>query len=257
MRDLLQPINMVEAATAAPGEAVHAYGALRLFLLRLADAETPQAVYAELSRLGAMFRMPHLKVIESHIGGDAPALRPVYESPNLPEAVVQALLDHPMFDWAREARTPLFLSDLDAKLALRGMRRAETLLIIEGFLANLEIGPGSLRHYGIFGEGGVANGLSRALLHTAMLLAHERLSAPLSRRTELQHTSTPFTPTPREHEVLDLAMAGLTDAEIGKALKLATRTVRFHLRNMSRKAGVASRRALIAHAAQRFGEDPV
>jgi DNA-binding CsgD family transcriptional regulator len=149
----------------------------------------------------------------------------------------------------------MFLSDADKVLALRGLRRASALVDIEGFMVNLEVAPGHLRHFCFFGEGGLANGLSRSLLHVATLRAHQHLLAPPALAIAAPAVVGPITPTAREQEVLDLAMKGVSDAEIGRALGMATRTVRFHLQNLARKFNVSSRRELIAYAAQGLGAD--
>jgi DNA-binding NarL/FixJ family response regulator len=52
--------------------------------------------------------------------------------------------------------------------------------------------------------------------------------------------------TPREAEVLQLLRQGSSNAEIALALQISVETVRTHARNIFRKLGVASRRALIA-----------
>ncbi|NOT42033.1 MAG: hypothetical protein HOP13_16265 [Alphaproteobacteria bacterium] len=194
-------------------------------------------------------------IVETRLSGAIPQLQPVYVSPDAPEATLDALRDHPLYDWARDARAPVFLSEVDEKLALRGMSRAQPLAAIEGFMVNIEVSLGHLRHFGLFGEGGLASGLSRSLLHVATLLAHQHLLAPRPLATAAPAVAARVTPTPREREVLDLAMAGLADAQIGKTLGLATRTVRFHLRNIRRKLHVSTRHELIALAAQGFGRE--
>lgn len=251
----MQTTKTVEAAPEPPNEPAQVYRALRTYIRSLVEADTPESVFAALSSIGAHFGMPHTEIADSLRGGTTAQVRPVYVSPDVPRAVLDALRGHPLYDWARDAQTPVFLSDADEILVLRGMRRPPELLAIEAFMASLEVAPGHLRHYGFFGEGGLANGLSRSLLHVAVLRAHERLLAPPAPVIAASAAATRGVPTPREREVLDLAMAGLADAEIGRTLGMATRTVRFHLQNLARKFHVSSRRELIALAAQDLGAD--
>ncbi len=252
----LQTTNTVEAALEPPNEPAQVYRALRTYIRSLVEADTPTAVFVALTAFGAHFRMPHLQISESFVGSATTEGSRVYVSPDAPRAVLDAVRGHPLHDWARDSRTPMFLSDADKVLALRGLRRASALVDIEGFMVNLEVAPGHLRHSCFFGEGGLANGLSRSLLHVAALRAHEHLLAPSALAIAAPAVvGPPITPTPREREVLDLAMKGVSDAEIGRTLGMATRTVRFHLQNLARKFNVSSRRELIAYAAQGLGAD--
>ena len=59
------------------------------------------------------------------------------------------------------------------------------------------------------------------------------------------HAGNPLL-TPREGDVLLLLRQGRSNAQIALALHIAVETVRTHARNIYRKLGVASRRALIA-----------
>lgn len=222
---------------------------LRNYAQQLAEADTPDDVFVALGAVGAHFHMSHIDIAESDGSGTAATLRQVYLSPCAPRPVLEALRSHPLYEWALDSQRPVFLSDADEKLALRGMRRAPPLATIEAILTNLEVEPGHLRHYGFFGEGGLANGFSRSFMHVATLLAHQRLTSAM------QASAARQTPTPREREVLDLAMAGLSDSQIATALGLATRTVRFHLANMRYKFHVSTRNELIALAAHGLGAD--
>jgi DNA-binding CsgD family transcriptional regulator len=250
MANRLQTTSIVEATCEAADESGQLYRLLQVYLQDLSEAETPEAVVAALSVFGAYFRMPHVKVLESLFGRAARRPQSVSTSPGAPQAIRSALRDHPLFSWALEAQAPVFLSDVDRMLAARGIQRPSELAGIEGLIANFEIESGLWRHYGFFGVGATANGLSRSLLHVAALSAHQRLLAPQPRAVVAR-----ITPTAREQEVLDLAMAGLSDAGIARTLGLATRTVRFHLGNAKCKFRASTRGELIAHAMRWRGVD--
>lgn len=53
--------------------------------------------------------------------------------------------------------------------------------------------------------------------------------------------------TRRESEVVELVVAGLSNAEVARRLYLSERTVETHLQHVYRRLGVDSRRAMIAH----------
>jgi len=63
--------------------------------------------------------------------------------------------------------------------------------------------------------------------------------------------------TEREHEVVRLIAAGLTNREIGQTIFVSESTVKFHVRNVMRKLDV-HHRAEVAYAGSRLGllEDP-
>lgn len=72
---------------------------------------------------------------------------------------------------------------------------------------------------------------------------------PIQKPKENGQASLPRAPeptrvhlTPREKQVMALAIQGLTDREIGGELKCQARTVKFHIRNLLAKLRVRSRR---------------
>lgn len=221
---------------------------LNAYIRDLADAKSTTGVVAALSDFGAVFGLPHIDVFESRLDGE-PGNVEVWRSPRVPQAILDALYSHPLAAWAMKRQTPIFVSEADQMLAMRGTKRPPVLEAVEALLVNLDIAPGRVRHFGFVGERGLANGLSRSALHLAARLAHERISKsswPVDARVVL---------TAHQRVVLNLAMTGLTDREIGDALGLTTRTVRFHLRNMQRRLGAPTRSELIAHAAQRISAE--
>ena len=75
-------------------------------------------------------------------------------------------------------------------------------------------------------------GISRVDLHLHTTVSDGRLS-------------------PRELEVLQLVVQGLTDAEVGDRLFISPRTVGRHLQSIYNKLGVGSRTAAAAYAFER------
>ena len=67
------------------------------------------------------------------------------------------------------------------------------------------------------------------------------ISAPLPSVTEVRLSGSGEALTAREREILGLAAAGLTNAQIGRELWVTEQTVKFHLSNVYRKLGVSNR----------------
>lgn len=77
------------------------------------------------------------------------------------------------------------------------------------------------------------------------------LSKFIERMTNIPRRRTPEDPlvfTDREREVLHLLVSGRSNREIGTVLGIEERTVKAHVANLMRKAGVTNRIALSVHA---------
>ncbi len=98
------------------------------------------------------------------------------------------------------------------------------------------------------------------VLHTSNLIADAQMFAKQLLRlfaetdgkalpkAELNLLSTAASITPREHQVLGLIAAGLTNREIATRLSLTESTVKTHLKNIYRKLNVNSRTGAVAQA---------
>jgi DNA-binding CsgD family transcriptional regulator len=56
--------------------------------------------------------------------------------------------------------------------------------------------------------------------------------------------------TPREIEVLNWIATGKSDWQVGQILRISDKTVNFHVENMKRKMGVATRIQVVVKAVQ-------
>jgi hypothetical protein len=122
VKDSLQTSDVAEAALEPPNEPAHIHRALRAYVRNLAEADTPEAVFGALSVFGALFRMPHIDICESHGGDTTGKIRLIYVSPDAPRAVLDALHSHPLYDWARDAQIPLFLGHEESATAFNHRR---------------------------------------------------------------------------------------------------------------------------------------
>jgi DNA-binding CsgD family transcriptional regulator len=74
-----------------------------------------------------------------------------------------------------------------------------------------------------------------------------RLVDPVPDHSEDESGFVSYDLTPSETEIFSLLLEGSTDADIAAKLFISRNTVKFHVRNILRKAGVANRRELLSH----------
>jgi DNA-binding CsgD family transcriptional regulator len=100
-----------------------------------------------------------------------------------------------------------------------------------------------------------ADGYARARSEGAALSLDEAVAYATRRRGARGRAARGWASlTPAEREVVDLAVAGLTNPEIGARLFMSRATVKTHLMHVYAKLGVANRTGLAALAASRTGE---
>lgn len=78
--------------------------------------------------------------------------------------------------------------------------------------------------------------------------AFDAHSAAALVRSMNSHTAPPERLTPREQEVLRLLAVGQSNAKIGERLFISSTTVKFHVKNILRKLGVAGRAEAVYEA---------
>jgi DNA-binding CsgD family transcriptional regulator len=235
---------MKAAAARARAEPDDIGQALNRYIRKLAGTPSLETIGTALSDLGAVFNLPYLELVTGDTAAGERRVRTVYRSPNAPKEILKALHLHPLATWSLASEVPVSLAEMTAKAAERGLTASRALAAVAALMINKQTGPGTTLHAAFYGKHGTVNGLTRSTFVLALALAHQRST------TQTWPVADTVALTPRELEVLNLAMTGLTDAGVGKALGLGTRTVRFHLANAVRKAHISSRSELIAMAAR-------
>jgi DNA-binding CsgD family transcriptional regulator len=210
---------------------------------KLARASRPQNIWHELLSAGSRFGFPHLVVVETR--GDSLTLlfSTLHDTPEMPG--IGGLAHNPLLTRARNSDEPFAKGDLPE--GLRGDAHACTLGLPACF-ATMEAAVVPIYEdealTGWICFAGDRASVDRRTLHTlaAASYAGWMHDSALKRRTLNKHNLTP-----REIECLRLVATGRTDNQIGEALGISGRTVRFHIGNAKVKLRVSSRIQAIAH----------
>ena len=216
--------------------------ALRNFAYRLDDAQTPDAVGKALLPVAALFKFTNIVINDASKAMTDPARVVVFSARSIDEARAIAqrspLANNPVLQVAWAAPEPISLTEIRTKLGLEPEALWKLLPPwrgFEGLSINVALDPRTVWNIGFAGAGGDAGPAARSVMKVASRMACERLR-------DIERAETPTAQlSPREEEALRLAAGGKTDAEIGKAMGVAPRTVRFHIDNAKTKLGVSNR----------------
>jgi DNA-binding CsgD family transcriptional regulator len=214
------------------------------FFRRISASGAAEDLGQALAALGTKFGMPALYFGNNRKTAERWKVQRIFRSPKAPKAVLKALAEHPLAQSAVGAREPVTLTGANLKIGSTGWLEPPALKGLEALVINVETGPNAMATAVFFGRRGNATGLAKSLLTLGTHLAVRRMTLPI---WPLAHGRNL---TPRELQVIDRASQGMTDAQIGRTLGLATRTVRFHLARAMERAGITSRSQLITKASR-------
>lgn len=216
--------------------------ALRDFAYRLDDAQTFDVVGKALLPVAALFKFTNIVINDASKAMTDPSRVVMFSARSLEEAKAIAqrspLANNPALQIAWASPEPMSLTEIRIKLGLEPEAFWKLLPPwrgFEGLSINISLDPRIVLNIGYAGAGGDAGATARSVLTVASRMACERL-----RDIELAETPTAQL-SPREEEALRLAASGKSDVEIGRAMGIAARTVRFHIDNAKVKLGVANR----------------
>jgi two-component system nitrate/nitrite response regulator NarL len=107
--------------------------------------------------------------------------------------------------------------------------------------------------YGYIGKDSPMLEIRQAILKVAsgMRALGNGVSDPLIEGLQVQAERQSLELTEREHQVLELAVQGLTVAAMGKAMYLSPATIKVHLSTLYAKLGVGDRASAVAEAIRR------
>lgn len=214
------------------------------FFRRVSATDTAEDLGQSLAALGNEFGMPTIYFGNNRKTAEGWKVQRIFRSPNASRTVLKALADHPLAQAAAGSREPVTLTGANLKLGNAGWLKPPALKGLEALVINVETGPNTMAMAVFFGRRGNATGLAKSVLTLGTHLAVRRMTLPI---WPIAHGRDL---TPRELQVVDMAAKGMTDAQIGRSLGLATRTVRFHLTKAMQRAGIASRSQLITKASR-------
>lgn len=216
---------------------------MRAFVRQMKLLSTVEAVGQALAPIGALFEMPNVLISDVTKAVTAPAAVPIFSTRSLSDtkrfAERNSLAINPVVHLAWTSPVPVSLSEIRQALKLdqEGLwslvppwsRGTEALSI------NIQLDHRAVWNVSYAGIGGDVGAVARSVLLVASRMACERLR-------EIEYVIADASRlSAREEQALRLAAAGRSDADIGKRMGIAPRTVRFHIDNAKDKLGVASR----------------
>jgi len=162
-----------------------------------------------------------------------------------------SISDHPRLAWAETHETPFLFEEVRRA---QGIDEAGWNESLPTFLRGVQTAilpvhrEGKLVWYvGCAGAKPDTSQLALSVLHTAAHVAFDRREALAS------EGATPGGLSRREGACIRWIAAGKTDDEISAILRIAPRTVRFHVANAKKKLGVSTRVQAVAARLQRGG----
>lgn len=220
------------------------YRTVATLIANLARASGPEGVWLELRSAAAKFGFQHMVAAEIH--GDRLELlsSTCHETTAEEMRALTKLAHNPLFARARLSDEPFVKSELDE--ASRGPARERTLGLPDTFEA-MEAVIVPIHEEGLTGWicfAGNQDGVDARTLHTLAAMSYAAWTQAIALRRHRQEENML---SQREIECLRMVAAGHTDDQIGKALGITGRTVRFHVGNAKTKLGVNSRIQAIGH----------
>jgi DNA-binding CsgD family transcriptional regulator len=217
-------------------------GALRDFARGLKSKTDIEEVGKALSALGALFAMPELMVANTEAAAASSPAAVLYSARSLSDLrayeMERPFAANPLMRHSWNCEKPCSLSEMKDELKLSDEHLWSLLPPWTKGKQALAINvPCKLRGRINFWFGGPHAGVSgtaRSVLFVAAGMAVEHIQG-------LEHGGARPNLSKREAEVLRLIAAGKADSDVGEALGIAARTVRFHLENAKQKLGVTTR----------------
>lgn len=209
-----------------------------------------EALGDALASVGRRFSMNQLMITNAEAASVAPEAAVNYSARSLPELRAffrgRPLDTHPLFRRAWRSEGPISQSEICNELNLSESELRELMPPWshghEALSVNVQIDPRTRLSFGYAGIGADVGATARSVLFVASHLA-------CARWTELMNSGPARTClTQREEIALRMIAAGKSDEEVGAALGITARTVRFHIDNVKIKLGVANR----THAVLKF-----
>jgi DNA-binding CsgD family transcriptional regulator len=208
----------------------------------LENARTAQGAWSVLATVAAAYGFTSVAAFALDSGGAAPLYA------NVPSERLEAV---------RQAAAPFAAAAFDARHALssaegsgltaeqRAFVAAATKALGEREAVLLAVAAGGQQAFVVLaGREPLMLPLIRSSLHLSAELAFAHAIALETKRFQRAQSVL----SPRETECLRLSARGKTDIEIGRTLGISPRTARFHIENVKKKLGVATRVQAVAEA---------
>lgn len=210
---------------------------------RLGNAVADEEIGAVLRWVGQRFGMTEVIIADIAKAREGRDDVVVFSTADLPRLSFPRLLKHPIARRALAAKEAVSLEEVLHSIGATSAALPRPLREHKALGINVE-GEDEQLSVLFAGKDAQSNGLSRSVMTLSAQLAVER-------RNHVKANPPPrISLTDREAEAMRLLSQGLSDAEIGAVMKIAPRTVRFHVANAKVKLGVTSRAQAVVKTAR-------
>lgn len=214
---------------------------------RLSNADDDAAIGAAVHALARRFGMTEVIIADVAKARDGVDDAIVFTTSDLPRLSFPRLLKHPIARRALAAKEAISLDEVLRSIGATSASLPRPLREHTALGVNVEVGDAPPISVVFAGKNAILTGLSRSVMSLIAHLAVER------REHVKANPSLKVTLTDREAEAMRLLSRGLSDGEIADAMKIAPRTVRFHVANAKAKLGVATRAQAVVQTARTNG----
>jgi DNA-binding CsgD family transcriptional regulator len=229
------------------------YSGLADCLGRIESASSMQVLWSGVKDFAGRLGYSHIHAVDAERIGGGAAASVMYSdaSRSALEGLDRemAYATHPLVQRAMQSDVPFFISEMRDQATQAGQRWTQYLADVvkrgEGLVVPVYRGAEAKAGFNFGGEKPDTSANARSMLQVVAHAAVERLQQIGNGRPR---TSEGPTLSVREAQCLRMVAVGQTDSDVGQALGISPRTVRFHVDSAKTKLGVNTRIQAVAKA---------
>ena len=209
---------------------------------RLSSAGDDAAIGATVQALARRFGLTEVIIADVAKARDGVDDAILFATTDLPRLSFPRLLKHPIARRVLAAKDAVSLEEVLRSIGATTASLPRALRDHSALSVNVDVNASAPINVIFAGKEASVDGLTRSIMALIARLAVER------REHIKANPPVKISLTDRETEAMRLLAQGLSDAEIAQIMKIAPRTVRFHVANGKAKLGVATRAQAVVRA---------